>query len=698
MRDNPIRLLLIEDSPGDMLLIKEMLNEVRSAKLILEWRDRLSTGLQKLNERGTDVVLTDLGLPDSQGLETYQKLHASFPGLPIIVMSGLNDESVAVKAVRDGAQDYLVKGQIEGNLLTRSIMYAIERKRTESLLRARMRLMDFAASHSLDEVLQETVDEVGEIVDSPIGFYHFVGDDQKTLSLQAWSTRTLKEFCTISGKGLHYHVENAGVWVDCIHKRGPVIHNNYISLPHRKGMPEGHVQVIRELVVPIMRSDRVVAILGVGNKPSNYTEKDVELVTYMADVAWQIAEQKRAEQAIIQAKEEWERTFASVPDLIAIIDSQHRIIQVNNAMARRLGKLPEECAGLTCFKEVHGMNEPPSFCPHSATMKDGKPHSIEIHEDSLGGDFVVTATPLYDGNRQRIGSVHVAHDITERKDAEKALQKAHDELEIRVADRTAELVTANKALDAEIIERQYYADRQAQLIRELEIINRELDDFAHIISHDLKAPLRAIKSLSEWVLQDHADAIGESGKEKIQLLNDRIDHLRNLIDGILEYSRAGKLSNEVAKADLNDLATKVINSLSFPKNIRITIDNQLPIVACDMVRIGQVFQNLVDNAVKYMDKQEGEIRIRCAGDDKQWTFSVADNGPGIDRKHYYRIFQLFKSLHGEGEKKGMGVGLAIVKKIVEMHGGRVWVESEVGRGSTFFFTLPRQATSGVTEQ
>ena len=185
----------------------------------------------------------------------------------------------------------------QGNEITGAVVSFIditERKRTETLLRARMRLMEFATTHSLEEVLQKTLDEIGEIVDSPIGFYHFVGADQKTLSLQAWSTRTLKEFCTISGKGLHYNVEDAGVWVDCIHQRRPVIHNDYISVPHRKGMPEGHARVTRELVVPIIRSDRIVAILGVGNKPSHYTEKDVELVTYMADVAWQIAEHKQA--------------------------------------------------------------------------------------------------------------------------------------------------------------------------------------------------------------------------------------------------------------------------------------------------------------------------------------------------------------------------------------------------------------------
>jgi PAS domain S-box-containing protein len=556
MSNSHIQILLIEDNPGDARLIKEMLNEAQSATFILEWRDSLSAGLQKLAEDGADVVLLDLGLSDSQGLDTYQKLHAQFPRVPIVVLSGLSDESVAVKTVRDGAQDYLVKGQIEGKLLSRSMMYAIERKRsemaveklgrqfelilnsagegifgldlngnhtfvnplaakmlgyqvdelialhshsiihhsrldgstypekycpiyatlrdgishnvetevfwrkdgssfpiryistpikqdnkitgavvsfiditerkqTENLLRARLHLMDFATTHSLEEVLQKTLDEIGEIVDSPIGFYHFVGEDQKTLSLQAWSTRTLKEFCTISGKGLHYNIQDAGVWVDCIHQRAPVIHNDYASLTNRKGMPEGHAHLTRELVVPIMRSQRIVAILGVGNKSSDYTERDVELVTYMADVAWELVEHKRSTDATIRAKEEWEMTFDSVPDLIAIIDKEYRIRRVNKAMAQRLGRTADECVELLCYEAVHGVAGPLENCPISRTMKDGLQHSEEIHEGCLGGDFVISATPLYNESGQMIGAVHVAHDITERKRAEVELKKVN---------------------------------------------------------------------------------------------------------------------------------------------------------------------------------------------------------------------------------------------------------------------------------
>ena len=176
-----------------------------------------------------------------------------------------------------------------------------ERELAGKLHRIRLNLFEYSMSHSLDELLQKTLDEVCELTGSPIGFYHFVENDQKTLTLQSWSTRTIKEFCRAEGKGMHYGIDKAGVWVDCVRERKPVIHNDYASLPHKKGMPEGHAAVIRELVVPIMRSDKIVAILGIGNKPENYTEKDIEIVSYLADIAWEIAEHKRTEKEVRRA-------------------------------------------------------------------------------------------------------------------------------------------------------------------------------------------------------------------------------------------------------------------------------------------------------------------------------------------------------------------------------------------------------------
>jgi len=171
------------------------------------------------------------------------------------------------------------------------------RKQGENIIQLRL-LFEYAAEHSLEELMQKALDEIGQITGSPLGFYHLVEADQETLSLQAWSTRTQQEFCTAEGKGMHYSIDEAGVWVDCIRQRKPVIHNDYAALPHRKGMPEGHAKVIRELVVPTLRGDRIVAILGVGNKPSDYDEKDVELVAYVGDVVWTIVERKQAQEAL----------------------------------------------------------------------------------------------------------------------------------------------------------------------------------------------------------------------------------------------------------------------------------------------------------------------------------------------------------------------------------------------------------------
>ena len=176
-----------------------------------------------------------------------------------------------------------------------------ERKKTEALLQASLRLSQYGLTHSLDEVLTKTLDEAELLTASKIGFFHFLEADQKTLWMQTWSTRTLKEMCTAEGTMRHYSVEQAGVWVDCIREHRAVIHNDYPNLPHRKGLPLGHAPVTRELVVPILRGDTIVGIIGVGNKPTDYDEKDVQTVSRLADLAWDVVATRRAEEALKQS-------------------------------------------------------------------------------------------------------------------------------------------------------------------------------------------------------------------------------------------------------------------------------------------------------------------------------------------------------------------------------------------------------------
>ena len=239
----------------------------------------------------------------------------------------------------------------------------------------------------------------------------------------------------------------------------------------------------------------------------------------------------------------------------------------------------------------------------------------------------------------------------------------------------------------DITERKQVEARQAQLFNDLNTINQELKDFAYIVSHDLRAPLRGIGSLAGWIASDYADKFDEDGRKQIQLLLGRVKRMDSLIDGILQYSRVGRISEEKFEVDLNTLVKNVIDLIHPPEHIEVKVETELPTILCEATRIEQVLQNLINNAVKYMDKPEGKIKVGCCKEGEYWKFSVADNGPGIEEKYYEKIFQIFQTLKPRDDVESTGIGLSIVKKIVEMYGGKVWVESKVNCGSTFYFTL-----------
>jgi len=249
------------------------------------------------------------------------------------------------------------------------------------------------------------------------------------------------------------------------------------------------------------------------------------------------------------------------------------------------------------------------------------------------------------------------------------------------------------AIARDVTERKRAEEHKARLLEEVKSANEELKDFAYVVSHDLKAPLRGVSTLANWLSTDYADKLDEQGREQINLLLGRVERMHNLIDGILAYSRVGHAKEKQVRVNLNELVPEVIDMVAAPQNIKITIENELPVIECGQTRIIQVFQNLLSNAVKYMDKPKGQIKVGCAEQNGFWKFSVADNGRGIEEKHFKKIFKIFQTLSPRDESESTGVGLTVVKKIVELYGGKIWVQSKPGKGSTFFFTLPKQGTS-----
>ena len=231
--------------------------------------------------------------------------------------------------------------------------------------------------------------------------------------------------------------------------------------------------------------------------------------------------------------------------------------------------------------------------------------------------------------------------------------------------------------------------RRKKLLEELEFTNQELQDFAYIVSHDLKAPLRAIRSLASWLEDDYADVLDEMGLEQLQLLQSRAVRMHNFIEGILEYSRIGRVKEQWVKVDLSESIKHIVDMLHPPKHVKIEIPEDLPTVFGEKVRIEQVFLNLISNGIKYNDKENPIISITWKEKNKRYYFDIKDNGQGIKEKHFNKIFQIFQTLQSRDSVESTGIGLTIVKKVIELHNGKIFVKSEYGSGTTMSFSFPK---------
>ena len=230
---------------------------------------------------------------------------------------------------------------------------------------------------------------------------------------------------------------------------------------------------------------------------------------------------------------------------------------------------------------------------------------------------------------------------------------------------------------------------QDEFLRKLDNINNDQTEIVSIVLQDLKGPLRGIEALANWILSNCADKLGDQANNQMDLLLKRVERMYNLIESALQYSRAGQTNGKRIQVNLNNFVPEIINMVVVPENITVTIENELPVIECEELHIMQIFQNLFNNAIKYMDKPQGWIKIGCIEQDSFWKFSIADNGPGIEKKHFEKIFKIFQRFPSSSYFAGSGIGLTVAKKIVELYDGKIWVESKVGEGSSFVFTLPK---------
>lgn len=426
------------------------------------------------------------------------------------------------------------------------------------------------------------------------------------------------------------------------------------------GIPQQYAEVVRTGRSCTMHNlryadDRI--------KPAIFSMKAVPIAgRCVAALFEDVTERKRAE-------EERDRFFRFSMDLLTVAGFDGILKQVNPAWERALGWKEAELQGAPWLAFVHA-DDRAATQEAGRRLRQGQPvTNFENRYRCKDGTYrwlSWNAFPLPDED----SIFAVARDITDLKRAERALRDLNAELEDRVSQRTADL----------------------------KAINAELEQFAYMVSHDLKAPLRGIGHLADWLHQDYAAVLDEQGQEMLNLLSGRVQRLDRLIDGILQYSRTGRTDEAVEAIDTRALLLEVLDMLAPPDHIRVELAPSMPTVAADRSRIIQIFQNLLSNAIRFMDKPEGRISIQCEDRGDAWLFRVADNGPGIDPKYHDRVFHIFQTLTPHDTSDSTGIGLTLVKRIVEHYHGTIWVEPAPSQGAVFAFTFPKYGVSHDEKQ
>jgi len=429
----------------------------------------------------------------------------------------------------------------------------------------------------------------------------------------------------------------------------------------------------RSVVVPIAELQKATIQIASGNLDTNLTKTGSGEICQLANSFQRMAQQlkktiddlndevngrKKTEENLRQNQQFLGNIFNSIQDGIGIMDKDLNIIMVNPWIA---DMHPENkpLIGKKCFAAYHNRNSRCPECSCVKTLKTGTPNSTVTPNSCnkcQGGWITITSFPLKDHKGNTTGVIEYVKDITEQKKAEQELEQL------------------NKKLEA--------------AIQELSVSNRQLHDFVHVAAHDLKTPVRGIGTLADWIINDYGDKLDNQGREQVRLLKTRVIRIDKLIDGMLQFSKIVRTRHREKQVNLNALLSDITGTISPSDHVEIAVDS-MPAITCEREHIELVFQNLMANAVTFMDKTNGIVRVGCVEQGDFWKFYVSDNGPGIEQKYFEKIFRIFQTLPKKDEPETAGIGLAIVKKIVELYGGKIWVESQPDSGSTFYFTFPR---------
>lgn len=688
-----LKILIIDDSAEDREAYQRYINK-QGVKYQIAEAESGEEALEVYDDFNPDLILLDYLLPDYNGLEFIDELKLRGSSVaPTIVLTGQGSESVAVEAMKKGVKDYLIKNKLTPEILITTIANVLQQDRLKKLLAKNQQQQQLIAetalrirrSLNLTEILNTAVREVRLLLNCDrVIIYRFMPDmsgdivaESVSLSWKESLGAKVIDTCFKKGSAVKYY-QGKTLAIDNVYEAG--LTECHLNLLEK-------FQVKANVIVPILltpsasHTSRLWGLLIAHqcSQPRHWETDEVELLDKLAvqlSLAIQqselISNLKTELNTRTKLEAELERLVSVMEaseDYIALAEVTGRIIWNNPRIRQIVGVESDTDVTQLSIADYH-----PAWALN--IIKDtGIPTAL-----NKGTWIGETAVLTQEGREIRVSQLIIAHkssdgtveyistvmrDLTQQLEAENSLRQRADEL---------------KWVNYEL-------SKTAHLLKKR---NQELDRFAYVTSHDLKAPLRAIANLATWLGEDLDGTIPEESQRHLNLMQSRVERMDGLIKGLLEYSRVGRIKHSITLVSVEDLLINIIDSLSLPEGMEVAIASGMPTLTTDVISLQQVFSNLIDNAVKYHHRDRGKIKISVRQLDNGYEFAVADDGPGIEPQHHDRIFTIFQTLQARDRFESTGIGLSIVKKILEERGNSIRVESELGQGATFYFTWSEQ--------
>lgn len=643
-----LNLLLVEDNDGDVRIIRELLKEQSIMVFKITIAGSLAEALAYLSKANFDIILLDLGLPDSQGYETFSKLIKYYPKAnAIIILTGLNDTEIGLNAMYDGAQDYIIKGNIDSDKLTKSIIYSFERNRLNIELKEQL-----AAKKIAEEELVKSREKLNLIATSTSAVMYQMGMNGSGFEYVHQAIETLtgyneKDINIVGFENLIKGIERVGgdqvdislldsIWEEKTHKK-----YTYDYLIETKS---GELKWLSDKSYPWFNEEgKVQGSIG---------------------ILMDISPQKEAEIEILSQKNKSMQLFSNSSVAIAHLDSEGNILNANSSFERIFGFKKADVIGENLDQlivPVELLEEALSF--YKETVKGLAKSEVSIRKKKDGSIIYVSIAGVPVKHKgENVGFYAMYTDITKQKMAEEALIKSRDK-----AEESDRLKTA----------------------------------FLHNISHEIRTPMNAIvgfstllseAGLSEETRQSFIETIVQSSNNLLAIITDIVD-ISNIEAKLVKISKSEVDLNATMKTVVDIFGLRIKENKK-PLNIKISCPDISVKILTDSGKLFQVLTNLMNNAMKFTDS--GEIGIGYLKREKYIQFYVSDTGIGISEENYNKIFDRFYQVEYTETRQyeGTGLGLSISRAYVELLGGKIWVTSQIVKGSVFYFTLPLEDRGG----